>query len=317
MRRGVGIVALTGASGFVGTALLKALLDGGYRVRALEHRSSLPAHASLTTIRGSLDDASTASQLVDGADVVIHAGGLVVAPHRADFFRVNTHATQALASAARDAKVNRFLFISSLAAREPQLSAYAKSKHEAELLFPSIEGLAWDILRPPAIYGPGDANSLPLLRMLTRGHLWLPVKPAALVSMLHVDDLVAAILAWLNMQTLPQKKTYEIADNMGAYRWDALAAFAAKALARPVVLHQIPPAIAMSMATCTHMIAGVFGKPCIVNPGKVREIAHPDWSVNSEAFMRLTAWRPSVTFETGLANTVAWYQKTSHLPYKM
>jgi nucleoside-diphosphate-sugar epimerase len=134
MRRGAVVIALTGASGFVGKALLRALLDAGYHVRALEHRSPLPTHPSLTTIHGSLDDAAIAGALVRDVDVVLHVGGLVLARRDADFFRVNTEATRTLATAARDAGVARFLFVSSLAAREPQLSAYAKSKYAAELL---------------------------------------------------------------------------------------------------------------------------------------------------------------------------------------
>lgn len=317
MRRGAGIVALTGASGFVGKALLTALLDAGYQVRALEHRSPLPVHAALATIRGSLDDAAIAAELVRGADVVLHVGGLVLAHREADFFRVNTEATRTLATAARDAGVARFLFVSSLAAREPQLSAYAKSKHDAEQLLPHIEGLAWDILRPPAIYGPGDANSLPFIAMLSRGQVWLPVKCDAVVSMLHVDDLVTAILAWLAMANYPAQQTFEIADHDAGYRWDALITLAQTALVRPIHLRQIPCALALVTVALMQWVAGMLQRTCFVTVGKIREMTHADWSVNSNAFKAATGWSPKITILQGLAATMDWYENRRHLQDKM
>lgn len=317
MRRGVGIVALTGASGFVGTALLKALLAHGYQVRALEHRTALPAHPSLTVVRGSLDDSSIAAQLVQGADVVLHVGGLVVAPRAADFFRVNTTATETLAIAARDAGVKRFLFVSSLAAREPELSAYAKSKRDAEKLLPSIDGLAWDILRPPAIYGPGDANSLPFLRMLSRGQVWLPVKADAVVSMLHVDDLVTAIIAWLEMEATPRLETYEIADHAGGYRWDDLLTCAQTALARPIRLRRIPRSLALYTVAIMQCVASVLSRPCFVTTDKIREMTHADWSVNSTTFKAATGWSQNITILQGLATTMDWFENSRHLQGKM
>lgn len=316
MRRGAGIVALTGASGFVGSALLQALLAAGYRVCALEHRTKLPAHPSLTTVSGTLDDAATAAALVAGADTVIHAGGLVMAPRMADFFRVNATATGQLADAAQQAGVTRFLFISSLAARAPHLSPYAASKYAAEQLLAQRPGLAWDILRPPAIYGPGDANSLPFLAMLARGRLWLPVAPDALISMLYVDDLVAAILAWLARDAAPGRQTYELADHDGGYRWRELAALAGQALAHPVHLRCMPRGLALAAASGMQFFARVFHRPCFLSPGKIREMAHPDWSVNSAAFTEITGWSAQVMPAQGLAATLSWYQNQGRFPHK-
>lgn len=314
MRRGVGIVALTGASGFIGTALLTALLEAGYSVRALEHRTPLPAHPSLTPVRGTLDDAATLATLVEGAQTVIHAGGLVVARRRDDFFRINTQATQMLATAAQQAGVARFLFVSSLAARAPWLSAYAKSKHDAEHLLSQCTTLAWDTLRPPAIYGPGDANSLPFLRMLARGQLWLPVRRDALISMLHVDDLVRAILAWLATDNPPSQHIYEVADAAGSYRWDAMVAEAQTALNRPIRLHRIPRVLAIAGVAIVQALAYMRGRTSFVTIGKIREMAYSDWSVNSVAFQAATGWAARITLAQGLRDTMHWYEKRQNFP---
>src|SRR3546814_14244242 len=76
-------------------------------------------------------------------------------------------------AAAAAADVGRFVHVSSLAAREPELSAYGRSKAESEKLM-AESGLDWAIVRPPAVYGPGDRESLELFRMAARGLVLLP-----------------------------------------------------------------------------------------------------------------------------------------------
>lgn len=309
MRRGAGVIALTGASGFVGAALLKALLVEGHMVRALQHRSPLPAHPNLTIVHGALTDADACARLVAGAETVIHAGALVLARREADFFHVNTAATEQLALAAATAGVKKFLFVSSLAARAPELSPYAASKYAAEQALQGLENLAWDILRPPAIYGPGDANSLPFLAMLARGHLWLPVEQHAIVSMLHVNDLVRAIQAWVAMETTPTHRSFELADQTGGYRWKELTDIARVALASPLQLHPIPRSLALTSAHIAQAWARIWGRASFISPGKIRELAHPDWSVDTTEFTATTGWQPTIKLAEGLAEMMGWYKK--------
>lgn len=313
MRRGAGVVALTGASGFVGAALLKALLADGYAVRALQHHTPLSAHPNLTIIHGSLGDAEACTHLVTGADTVIHAGALVLARRDADFFRINTAATEQLAITAQAAGVKKFLFVSSLAARAPHLSPYAASKHVAEQSLTRLPHLAWDIIRPPAIYGAGDANSRPFLAMLARGHLWLPVQQNAVVSMLHVQDLVQAILCWHDRDAVPTRCTYELADQTGGYRWHELITIARTALAAPLRLHPIPRTVALASAHIAQACARAQGRASFISPGKIRELAHPDWSVDNTAFITATGWHPSIKLAEGLAETMGWCKKEAYL----
>src|SRR5262249_56904563 len=94
--------------------------------------------------------------LVAGADAVVHAAGLIKARHPAEFDAVNRDGTARVSALAPDA---RFLLLSSLAAREPQLSAYAASKRAAEEVVASRAG-PWLAVRAPAGYGPGDREAL-------------------------------------------------------------------------------------------------------------------------------------------------------------
>src|SRR5690606_6158442 len=129
--------------------------------------------------------------LVRGSDAVIHIAGVVNAPDRAGFEAGNATGTAALTEAMLLSETRRLVHVSSLAAREPHLSDYGWSKAEAER-FVSTSGLDWTMVRPPAIYGPGDAELLELFQMASRGFMLLP--PGGRLSVIHVDDLATLLV---------------------------------------------------------------------------------------------------------------------------
>ncbi len=147
-------IAITGATGFVGGHLIRAARERGYELRALT-RGWRPPQDGIDWVEGALDRPEALHKLARGADAVVHIAGLINAPDRAGFAAVNVAGTAAMIDAARRAGVRRFVHISSLAAREPSLSDYGWSKAKAERLV-AASGLDWTILRPPAVYGPGD-----------------------------------------------------------------------------------------------------------------------------------------------------------------
>ena len=106
-------IAMTGATGFVGGAVLARLLDEGHRVRALARRPQ-PARAGVTWIPGDLADLPALDALVKGADAILHIAGAINLPDRAAFFAANAEGTRALVAAARGAHVDRFVLVSSL-----------------------------------------------------------------------------------------------------------------------------------------------------------------------------------------------------------
>ena len=148
-------VAVTGASGFIGSRLTARLAGQGYRVRALHHRSPLPAEvadSAAEVVRGRLEDADTARELCAGVDAVVHCAALVQARRAADFRRVNAGGVERLAQAAAAAESRpRILLVSSLAARQPELSPYAASTHAGERALSRAGGSRWTVLRPPAV----------------------------------------------------------------------------------------------------------------------------------------------------------------------
>ena len=133
---------------------------------------------------------------------------MISAPDAAAFEHGNVAGTLAMLAAATAGGVPRFVHVSSLAAREPKLSLYGASKAKAEELVQS-SGLDWAIVRPPAVYGPGDKETLELFRMARRGRIYLP--PAGKLSLIHVEDLAELLLA-LARHGAPEKIVIEPDD---------------------------------------------------------------------------------------------------------
>ena len=165
-------LAVTGGTGFVGGHLIRLAREQSYEVRALT-RGWRPPEEGVDWVDGALDRPETLIKLCRGADAIVHIAGLINGRSRAAFQAVNVAGTANMIDAARKARVRRFVHISSLAAREPNLSDYGWSKAKAERLV-AASGLDWTIVRPPAVYGPGDRETFELFKMARRGLVAVP-----------------------------------------------------------------------------------------------------------------------------------------------
>ena len=187
-------IAITGATGFVGQALLDRAATAGIEVRALTRREQ-PPRDGVEWVRGDLDDQAALRQLCRGAEAIIHVAGVVNAPDAAGFERGNVTGTLNVIEAARYAGVPRLVHVSSLSAREPDLSVYGASKARAEKLV-RASGIDWTIVRPPGIYGPRDTEYFEMFRLARWGVLPVPPREGR-SSLIHVDDLARLLLALL------------------------------------------------------------------------------------------------------------------------
>ena len=305
-------VALTGATGFIGSAVLSRLLAAGWHVRALHrpHRGRTPAsrHA-VEWIEGDLGDVRSLRALVTGADAVVHCAGTVRGARSAGFERVNTEGTRRLLEVAASAsQAPRFLLMSSLAARRPDLSAYAASKRNGErVLEAATRNVRWTVFRPPAVYGPGDRELEPLFRWVARGVAPMPAGRAGRFSLIYVDDLAAAVLRWLEVDD-GYGRTFELDDgHPGGYDWDRVLAVAARVLREgaPVRRLTVPVALLHLAAVANVVASRVAGYDPMLTPGKVREITHPDWLCDSHDYAGTTGWQPVVRLEEGIARAYA------------
>jgi nucleoside-diphosphate-sugar epimerase len=304
------LVAITGATGFAGRHAVAELMRRGHQLRALVRSpgaARLPEGVEM--VAGGLSDADALQRLVTGADAVVHLAGVLAALDRQGYFSVNFTGTEALAGAALRARVGRFVHISSLAAREPQLSHYAASKNAAEQAV-ARQGPAFNavIIRPPAVYGPGDRGTLPLIRELTRPVATIPGQRAARFSLIHARDL-ARIIADTIEGT--EQGIHEVSDGRpGGYGWEELISTASAFRGARVNALFLPRAVPAMVAAGAEALARITGRPGLVNRGKVAELYHPDW-VCREGTLRLA---DPIRFEQGFTETVAWYREAGWLP---
>lgn len=303
-------IALTGATGFVGKALLPRLIGGGHDIRSLTRRK-MDDDTRVTWVEGDLLDPTSLRTLTQGCDVVIHLAGVIKALTKETFFKGNVEGTGYLLLAASQQKVKRFIYISSLAARSPEMSDYAETNAQAESLVAN-SGLSWTILRPCAVYGPGDRETLTYFKAAKSSAVPVPGLDRR-VSLIHVDDLVEAILAALKYQSV-NSQVVEVHDGMsGGYRMEDFAKILTHAVggkARPTAMPRFVTTLAAWGALG---IGKLINRAPMLTPGKVRELYDLDLVVRDEQLTRLTGWTAAIRLEDGLRQTADWYARAKWL----
>lgn len=294
-------LAVTGGTGFVGSHLLRAVRSAGHDIRALT-RGWRPPEEGIDWIDGALDRADSLAKLCEAADAVIHIAGLINAPTRAAFDAVNVAGTAAMIDSARRARVRRFVHISSLAAREPDLSDYGRSKAKSERLV-AASALDWTIIRPPAVYGPGDRETFELFRMARRGLVALP--PKGRFSILHVDDLCRLVLAILD-EPDSHSEIYEPDDGVDN-GWDHrhFARTLGRVFGKRAATFPIPRLVMRGASRLDRLVRRDHAK---LTPDRVRYFCHPDWVVTAQRRPPEALWKPRIRTPTGLKETASWYQ---------
>ena len=300
------IVAVTGGTGFVGTRLLEAGAAAGHQLRALTRRPMRP-RVAVDWVLGSLEDRPALETLVAGADAVIHVAGVITGRTAADFEACNVDGTARMIEAARGAGIRRFVHVSSLAAREPGLSLYGASKARSEELV-RASGLEFAIVRPPAVYGPGDRETLDLFKMARRGLMLMP--PAGRLSLIHADDLAALLLA-LADTAAPGGLTVEPDDGRpGGWSHREFAQALGAAVERnPAVVH-VPSALLRGAARADQLVRGGKAK---LTADRAAYFAHPDWVAHAARTAPLDLWQPRIATPEGLKATAAWYRQRGWL----
>lgn len=298
---GKGLVALTGATGFVGNRLQSRLLESGYRVRALVRPGSRRMAQTLPgceTIALQLDDASALRDALADVSALVYCAGSVRGRFADDFRAANVHGVRHVAEALQGhQQPPPLLLVSSLAASRPHVSNYALTKHEGEAILHSRLDLPWTILRPPALYGPGDQEMLPLLRWLRRGIAPVTGPLDQRLSLLHVDDFADAVQAWMGEPAPCRHQTYAIDDGTpGGYDWPAMGRAVA---GRPVRLLPVPASVLHSAGAINGLLSLAFGYAPMLTPGKVRELRQAHWLGDNTAFQAATGWQPRIDLATG------------------
>lgn len=299
-------LAITGGTGFVGGRLIELALAGGHKVRALTRKPQSPRDG-VTWIDGALDKPDSLDRLAEGADALIHVAGVINAPDAAGFEAGNVTGTSAVLAAAEKAGIGRFIHVSSLAAREPKLSAYGASKAGSEALV-GASSLPSAIVRPPAVYGPGDREMLELFRMAKRGFVLLP--PGGRLSVIHADDLARLLLA-LADPNAPKGLLVEPDD--GRHRgWshEEFGQALGRAVGRRVATFSTPRPVLTIFSRLDRIVRRGKAK---LTADRVAYFCHPDWMVDPGRGAPETLWRPQIETDKGLAETAIWYRRQGWL----
>ena len=299
-------LAVTGATGFVGNRLLELAAERGLPLTCLTRRPQ-PGRDGVTWVQGDLHDAAALEKLCEGAEAVIHIAGVINAPDAAGFEKGNVEGTKNLLAAAKAQGVSRFVHVSSLAAREPSLSLYGASKARSETAV-RTSGLDQLIVRPPAVYGPGDRETLELFKMASRGIVLLP--PKGKLSLIHADDLADLLLTLANGRG--RSGLVLEPDDGTADGWTHVEF--AKALGRAVgrgnVTLSMPRQVFEVGARLDRMFRGDKAK---LTPDRAAYFCHPDWAVNPLKRPDPELWHPGIPTQKGLADTATWYREEGWL----
>ncbi|SBV31603.1 Male sterility-like protein [uncultured Sphingopyxis sp.] len=300
-------LAMTGATGFVGGAAMRRAVAAGWHVRALTRRAQ-PEREGVTWIAGALDQPESLAEMATGADVVMHIAGVVNVPTRAAFEAGNATATANVVDAARNAGITRFVHVSSLAAREPALSNYGWSKERAEAVV--IEsGLDWTIVRPPAVFGPGDTEMLDLFRMARRG---IALVPNGRMSAIYVDELARLLVTLAADRSVSIGQIYEPDDGKPAgWSHRGFARAVARAVGRQRLSTLATPALLLKAGGRLDKL--VRRSRAKLTPDRARYIAHPDWVATEGKCPPAELWRPELDTGEALAETVRWYRREGWL----
>lgn len=323
-------IAVTGATGFVGSHIVEALAARGHDLTILARdpkRLRWISHLPLRVIYGDMEAPRALSELVARQDVIVHAAGITRARALAEFVRVNVEGSLRMLETARRCNpgLRRFLYVSSQAAVGPSpdgvpldeeaehrpVSPYGESKAMAECELRRSGGdLQITVVRPPSVFGPRDRDIYAYFRLVAAGIEPVPSWENAM-SVVYVKNLAHG-LALAAESTLPGWRVYSFADN-GRSTLSELVTMIARAIGRRTVKVRIPGAIVAAIAEAAELIALLSGRPPLFGRSRANDMRQPFWLVSDRRAREELGYRPLMSTAQGIAETASWYRQEGWL----
>lgn len=316
---------VTGGTGFIGSHLVDLLIEQGWEVRCLVRNPESLGWLTgkpIALYSGDLDSTDVLREGISGADAVFHLAGATAAGSREEYFRINAIGCRNVGEAALKCPdpPQVVAYVSSLAAVGPSqpgkavdedtppspLTDYGRSKLEGEKTLRAMGDLPLIVLRPPAVYGPRDRETLAFFRLASRGFFPV-VGGGAEVSLIHVRDLVRGIV--LAAERSPTGGTYFLAHDEPVVIAD-LSVHLAGALGRKVRNVTIPVSALWTAAAASELLGRVAGRLPVFNREKVKELAAPGWVCNTGKARRELSFQAIIDTASGIRETTDWYLRS-------
>lgn len=317
---------VTGATGFIGSHLVEALLKEGFRVVCLvrdPRRLGWIRNLEVSIVEGDCCRPETLPEAIKGASTVFHVAGLTKARSVKEYYRVNHLGTRNLieACARHNREIEKFILVSSLAAAGPSpdgmpvrgdrvpspVSDYGMSKLLAEReVIKFRESFPVVVIRPSAVYGPRDRDMYELFHWAARGIMVEMSGPERFVAPCYIDDLISMLLLALGV-SVPSGSIYCAAEEK-AYSWAEFSHAllgAGNLKARTI---RIPYGVAYMIGILSEIRAWVTGKAALTNRQKVREAAQRYWLCDVSTAERELGFRVEYPLRRGLEKTWEWYR---------
>jgi nucleoside-diphosphate-sugar epimerase len=311
-------ILVTGATGFLGSHIAEVLVHHSFMVRATVRPSSSLKwleNLSIEKVNVNFNDEASLQKACEGVDIVIHNAGITRAKSDAEFFEVNTEATERLAKAAIKAKVSRFIFISSLEARGPDgfttaISSYGKSKLGAERRLSNLQNdIEIILLRPAGVYGPRDTDLLTLFQLAKYGFLTVPATNGRLQPV-HALDVAEAVLATINPKA--QLGPFDISET-NTYSWQDMAQKLEGAMARKLRVIKIPREVFLGAGYASEKVSKLFNQAPKLDRRRAKSLAYYTYTCDTKPFKEAFGWQAQISLQEGLTETAKWYKQQGWL----
>ena len=318
-------VLVTGGHGFIGSHLVRLLLEEGAEVRCLHRREGVPAALTgleVEIVRGDLRHAAGLREAARGVDEIYHLAGLLSSLAPRAMYDTNAEGTRRLLDAAEHAGLaGRVGFCSSLAAVGPAgpggmldetsplrpITTYGASKVAAEGHVQQRSGrIPVTILRPPGVYGPRDTEFLTLFQAAARGFSLLAGRPTKRYSLVHAEDLARALLVAARSPRTLGGAYFAAHPEVVTLR--ALIPAAEAAVGRPTRRIAVPESAMRLVGATADLLAQWTGRSSVLGSERMRELVAGDWVCTPEPLTEATGWRARTDLASGFRTTAAWYR---------
>jgi dihydroflavonol-4-reductase len=322
---------VTGATGFVGSHLVDKLLNLDFEVYCLKRKTSnlrWLKDKEINFVEGDLFDNDVLEDVIKKVDYVFHVAGVVKSKKKQGFYKGNSEATKNLVEIAYkvNPKLKRFVHVSSLAACGPNpndkpitedyiprpITTYGLTKRLAEKeVLKFKDKLPITIVRPPAIYGPRDAEILIYFKTFNKGLNSIIGFDDKYLSLVYVEDFVQGIIL-ASKDNIKSGEIYFISSD-GEYNWDQIAEITSGIMNKKALKMRMPHFVVYSVGFFAQMISVFSNNAPTLNLEKCLDITRERWVCSNEKAKKELNFKPEYSLEKGFKKTIDWYKENKWL----